>query len=170
MASDHKWVFLTSCAVQHLGLSGKYWGLHYVLEDSTPDILWLEFSGGGSKDVGKLVDYFCARYIDCYVRYLLRGIRSCCQVVHFIRPLFSGVVVLGSTSLGYLFNRDSKIIRGNALRLLAISREVFSPPSCFVIMRQIRFRRGLLSSLLGSFLCSIFSLILLRRRELNRGN
>ena len=66
----------TKCIVQHIGLLVRYQSLCSVLEGSIYCLIQT-FSIGGSENVRELVNCFCASCLDCFVQYLLIGLRSC---------------------------------------------------------------------------------------------
>ena len=132
----------------------KSWGIHSVLEGS-PLIICDQRFGGGSEISRNIYDHFRAIWLVCTVRY---SWQSPVLFLGFcINPILFGGGLVGLFPLGSLCKRLSGIIGWIAPILRAISREVFSLPSGFVIIWQISYQRAILPSLLSYLLCSHIS-------------
>ena len=82
------------CVIQHLGLSVNSLGICSSLEVSCLSWVCPAFYGGGSEDVGKLVWYFFAIWLDWFVQSLLRGNFYCRFAASIFPPCctFGGLV------------------------------------------------------------------------------
>ena len=75
------------------------------------------------------------RMPDCLIhQYLISNIFSYSRVASLLRPRYPCVGLVGFSYFVSLGQRGSKIFGGAVLRLIVISGEVFSLPSCFVFM------------------------------------
>ena len=169
----HRWylpivgIFIfTRCVVQHLGFLEKYWGLLSVIGGSTSNFSVSDAFGGRSEAVEKIdVNFHVMWWVSSVIpsrRYPLffpgRG---------GIRPLFSSSIFTGCRPLVSLSDRGYKVLGGTASWLRAMSWEVFSMPSCFVVLRRRRSQRAIFHSFQRYFCVSMFPLILYRRVEFN---
>ena len=155
LESSHLWFFFTRCVIQHHGLSEKYQGLRPVLEGSTSIIcFWCFWRRLQSCQrtwfifLHELALRLCTNPFGIFV--------SCRRVFQLLQSRYPCGGLVGFSSL-FSVRRGSKALRGTALRLRAMSLEVFSPTSIIVVPWRIRTHGAVFPFLWRDFLCSHIS-------------
>ena len=146
------WVCLfVQSSFRHLGFLEKSWVLYSVLEDSPSIFDFRCFLEQAPKLPANFLSLsISARAAEVFLPSdLFVNLRSCPKVV-YIRPLVwrcSLQVIVDSCPLLYLYGRGSKVLGRTASRLWAMSWEVFSLPSIFLVLWRRRDQWDILPSL-----------------------
>ena len=144
-------LFFTRCFVQNIGLLNKYRGLYSVLEDSPSIFDFRCFLEQAPKLPANFLSLsISARAAEVFLPSDIFGNLQSCPKVVYIRPLVwrcSLQVIVDSCPLFYLYGRGSKVLGRTASRLWAMSWEVFSLPSIFLVLWRRRDQWAILPSL-----------------------
>ena len=126
----------------------RSWGFQF-------EFLGLKFSEEAPKFSSKLMS-ISARY-DGFLLPIFLVFSTHIFRLLIIPPLFSGGGIVIFSSLVYLCDSGSDVIVGTTLQLQAMSQEVFSLSSFFIIMWRRSYQRDLFPYLRQYLLCTLLS-------------
>ena len=171
LASDHRWVFgFLGCAVQHLDLSGKSWGLLSVLEGSTWFFyLWRFWRG--SKVLWGTLSRFLRKMAWRFRPDISGGLCSCRRVFNYSNQAVLVVFLCDYSCPLLSFIKGDPFVFGVAASLCqGVSWGFFSLPSGLDIPRQWRYHGAVFRSLQRRFFAVFLLIFFEEGRFKNRGN